>query len=171
MRQAIPSGWSSTEQRNADGTVCFEQRARPPAPAVDCSEDGARELATRYWCEVESCTRRLVQARAREEGIELRLLARWPLLSFGKPETRVERAQVLSRFPILGGSLARSPGRSITFAQTLAPALELRTSVEGFRPRLAGPNWIGAVAWESQRQLHLAVSRRYLARLVDRASR
>ena len=55
-----------------------------------------------------------------------------------------------------------------------APALELRTTVDGFHPRLAGAtgsNWISALSWASQRRLHLAVSRRYLTDLVDQASR
>jgi hypothetical protein len=87
----------------------------------------------------------------------------------------VDGSQASSRFPILGGALARNPGGSITFAQTLAPALELRTTVDGFMPRL-GAGTGGAIStrallWEIQRRLHVAISRRYLARLVDQAAR
>lgn len=173
--QATLNGWSSTERYSARGTVRLEQSARPPAAAVDCSEDGARELGECYWRDVESFTLGLVRARTREDGLELRLLGRWTLLAFGKPETRADRSQALSRFPILGGILARAPGGSITFAQTLTPALELRTTVDGFHPRLGarstGSTGPRALPWEIQRRLHVAISRRYLSRLVDQASR
>ena len=174
MVQATPKGWSSTEQHTA-GAVRFEQRARPPAPAVDLSEEGARELAERYWQEVEAFTHKVVQAQRRGDGLDLRLFHRWTLLSFGKAETRVDRSQVSRRFPILGGALARAPGGSITFAQTVAPVLELRTTVDGFMPSLGawseGSTRTRALSWEIQRRLHVAISRRYLARLVDQASR
>ena len=170
-----PTGWSSIEQHMAGGAVRVEQRARPPAPAVDLSEDGARELAERYWHEVEVFSRRLVQPWQRGDRLELRLLGRWTLLSFGRPETLVNRSQASSRYPILGCWLARAPGGSITFAQTVAPELELRATVDGYFPRLGsgpeGPGWRGALPWQIQRRLHVAVSRRYLALLVDRASR
>ncbi len=175
MTQATPRGWSSTEQYTTGGAVRFEQRARPPAPVVDLSEAGARELAERYWREVEAFTRKVVQARNRGDRLELRLHGRWTLLSFDKPETLVDRSQVSSRFAIVGGALARIPGGSIAFVQTVAPEVELRTTVDGFVPRLGrgtgGSGLTGALSWEFQRRLHVAISRRYLARLVDRVSR
>jgi hypothetical protein len=167
--------WSSTAQHVAGGAVRFEQSARPAAPAVGLSEAGARELADAYWREVEAFTRGLVRARNSGDGIELRLLGRWTLLCFGRPETLVDGSQASSRLPILGGALARAPGGSITFAQTVAPELELRTTVDGFLPRLAGAQGgfhpARALSWKIQRRLHVAISRRYLMRLVDRASR
>jgi hypothetical protein len=175
MVQATPTGWSSTGQRTDTGAVFFQQSACPPRPAVDLSEAGARELAERYWDEVEAFTCRLVRAGKRGDGLELRLLGRWTLLSFGALQTLVDSSQASSRFPILGGTLARMPGGSITFSQTIAPELELRTTVNGFLPRLARRTgswgWIGALSWEIQRRLHVAISRRYLGRLVDQASR
>ena len=175
MKRATPNGWSSVEEYTADGAIHFEQRARPPAPAVDLSEAGARELAERYWREVEALTRRAVQARRFADGVELRLLGRWTLLRFGRSETTVGSSAVLSRFPILGGALTRTPGGSITFAQTVAPELELRTTVDGFVPRLGGragrPDWSRALSWELQRRLHVAISRRYLTRLAEKAAR
>ena len=175
MKRTTLNGWDSIEEHTADGAVRFEQRARPPATAVDLSEDGARDLAERYWREVEAFTRRAVQARQLADGLELRLLGRWTLLSFGRPQLRVDGSQASSRYPILGGWLARAPGGSITFAQTVAPELELRETVDGYFPRLGsgpeGPGWRGALPWQIQRRLHVAVSRRYLALLVDRASR
>jgi hypothetical protein len=166
---------SSTAQRAAGGAVRLEQRARPPAPAVGLSEAGARELADAYWREIQSFTLGLVRARNGGDGIELRLLGRWTLLCFGRAETLVDGSQASSRFPILGGALARAPGGSIKFAQTVAPELELRTTVDGFLPRLAGgrgrSNPAAAVCWKLQRRLHVAITRRYLMQLVDRASR
>jgi hypothetical protein len=168
-------GWSSTAQHTGGGAVRFEQSARPLAPAVGLTEAGARELAETYWREVETFTCRLVRARRHGDEVELRLLGRWTLLCFGRPDTLVDGSQASSRFPILGGALARAPGGSITFAQTITPELELRTTVEGFVPRLGAgrgrANLVGAISWKIQRRLHVAISRRYLTRLVDRASR
>jgi hypothetical protein len=168
-------GWSSTAPHAAGGEVRFEQSTRPPAPAVGLSEAGARKLADAYWREIEAFTRGLVRARKHRDGIELLLLGRWTLLCFGGPETLVDGSQASSRFPILGGALARAPGGSISFVQTVAPELELRTTVDGFLPRLAGgrgrSNPVRALAWRLQCRLHVAISRRYLMRLVDGASR
>jgi hypothetical protein len=175
VTQASLDGWSSTERLTAAGAVFFEQTARPPGAAVALSEAGARELAERYWREVEACTCNLVRGSERGGGLELRLLGRWTLLSFGGPETLVDSSRASSRFRIVGGALARMPGGSIAFVQTVAPELELRTTVDGFVPRLARRTgawgWVGALSWEIQRRLHVAISRRYLGRLVDEASR
>ena len=163
-------GWSSTERRTDAGAVFFQQVACPPRPAVPLSEAGACELAERYWHEVEAFTCRLVRARSHGDGLELRLF-RWTLLAFGRPETSVDGSDVSRSYPILGGALARRPGGSITFAQTQRPALELRTAVEDFAPRLGGRNGTRALSWQLQRRLHVAISRRYLAGLVEQASR
>jgi hypothetical protein len=170
-----PEGWSSTEQHSPDGAVRLEQRARPPRPVVALSEEGALTLAERYWQEVEASTRRLVRARRRGDDIELLLLGRWTLLRFGAPRTMVDESSTLSRFPIIGGLLARAPGGSITFAQATDPALELRATVDGFLPRLEGrpgrPAWTGVPYRHVQRRLHARVSRRYFLRLIGHASR
>jgi hypothetical protein len=175
MTQATLDGWRSRERLTNAGAVFFEQAVRLSGPAVGLSEAGARELAERYWHEVEALTCRLVRAWERGGGLELRLLGRWTLLSFGRPETRVDGSQASRRYPILGGALARMPGGSIAFVQTVAPELELRTTVDGFLPRLAPRTgrwgWIGALSWEIQRRLHTAISRRYLGKLVEQAPR
>ncbi len=92
----------------------------------------------------------------RRRGIELRLLGRWPLLRFGAPQTLVDASGVLCRFPITGGLLARSPGGSITFAQVVAPAIELRATIDGFYPRLSA-----RLYRHVQQRIHTSISRRY----------
>jgi hypothetical protein len=53
--------------------------------------------------------------------------------------------------------------------------VELRTTVHGYMPSLGagsgGSTLSRGLFWGIQRRLHVAISRRYLARLVDQASR
>jgi hypothetical protein len=164
------TGWTSTEKQSPTGAVQFDQRVRSTRPLVELSEAGALELAERYWREVEAVTRGLVRARLVNGGIELRLLGRWTLLRFATPETVVDECAALSRFPITGGLLARAPGGSISFAQSVQPAVELRATIDGFFPRLGGrpgrPAWTGGLYRHVQRRIHTAVSRRYFQRLI-----
>ena len=164
------TGWSSTERISPTGAVQFEQLVTSTRPLVDQSEAGARELGRSYWLAVESTTRRLVRARERGGGVSLRLFGRLTLLHFGAPETVVDSAGVLTTFPITGGLLARSPGGSITFSQTAPPAVQLRATIDGFFPRLAGrpgaPSWTGALYRHVQQRIHTNVSRRYFRRLI-----
>jgi hypothetical protein len=82
----------------------------------------------------------------------------------------VDETAVLSRFPIDGGLLARTPAGSISFSQTAGSPVILRATIDGFFPRLAGrpgaPAWTGALYRHLQRRIHTAVSRRYLRRLI-----
>lgn len=169
------AGWSSTERHSPSGAVRFEQRVRSSHPLVELSEEGALALGERYWKEVEAFTHRLVQACEREPDLELRLLGRWTLLRFGAPQTVVDESGALSRFPIVGGLLARAPAGSITFAQTIRPTVELRATIDGFLPRLdrrpGGPAWTGALYRNVQRRLHTSVSRRYFQRLIGEETR
>ena len=170
MARTKLTGWSSTERQLPDGAVQFDQRVRSTRPLVDLSEAGALELAERYWREVEAVTRRLVRARPVDGGVELRLLGRWVLLRFGAPATVASETAVLSRFPIVGGLLARAPGGSISFSQTVQPEVELRATIDGFFPRLGGrpggPAWSGGLYRHVQRRIHTVVSRRYFRRLI-----
>ena len=163
-------GWSSTEQYSETGAVRFEQRVRAAHPLVDSTEQGALVLGQRYWSEVERFTCRLVRVRHRGNELELRLLGRFTLLRFGPPQTVVDDAGTLSRFPIVGGLLARSPSGSITFSQTAGASVELRATIDGFFPRLdSRPGhhpWTGALYRQVQRRLHLVISRRYFRRLI-----
>jgi hypothetical protein len=164
------TGWTSTERISPTGAVQFEQRVTSSRPLVELSEAGALALGDRYWKEVEAATHRLVRVRLREPESELRLLGRWTLLRFGAPQTVVDSSGVLSRFAIVGGLLARAPSGSITFSQTAGPAIELRATIDGFFPRLAGrpggPAWTGALYRHVQRRIHTSVSRRYFRRLL-----
>jgi hypothetical protein len=103
-------------------------------------------------------------------GVELRLLGRASLLRFGPPEVRAGDEVVVCRYAILGGALARVPGGAISFAQRGGRCPELRSTISGFRPRLAArpgrPSWTGALYEQVQVRLHGAVGRRYVARLV-----
>jgi hypothetical protein len=167
------AGWSSTERHSPTGAVRFEQRVRSPRPLVELTQEGALALGERYWTEVAAFTHGLVRARAREPDLELRLLGHWTLLRFGAPRTVVDEFGALSRFPIVGGLLARAPAGSITFAQTIRPTVELRATIDGFIPRLGdrpgGPAWRGALYRHVQSRLHTSVSRRYFRRLIGEA--
>ena len=148
----------------------FEQRVRATRPLVEVSEAGALELGARYWEEVEAATHRLVRVRAHAHGFDLRLLGSLTLLRFGQPVTVVDEAGALSRFPIVGGLLARTPGGSISFSQTAGSEVELRATIDGFFPRLGGrpgrPAWTGALYRHVQRRLHTSISRRYFRHLI-----
>ncbi|MGZ4337023.1 MAG: hypothetical protein ACXVRA_06885, partial [Gaiellaceae bacterium] len=125
--------------------------------------------------EVEAYTHGLVRACERERDLELRLLGRWTLLRFGAPQTVVNESGALSRFPIVGGLLARAPAGSITFAQTIRPTIELRATIDDFLPRFdgrpGGPAWTGALYRHVQRRLHTSVSHRYFRRLIGENAR
>jgi hypothetical protein len=163
-------GWSSSERKSPAGAVQFEQRVRASRPVVELSEAGALALGERYWQEVEAFTHRLVRVHEHQRELELRLLGRWVLLRFGAPETEVDESCALSRFPIVGGLLARAPAGSISFAQTTLPTVELRATIEGFLPRLGGraggPAWTGSLYRQVQQRIHTRVSRRYFESLI-----
>ena len=174
-RRAELSGWMSTERVSPEGAVEFEQRVHATRPLVELSESGALSLAERYWPEVEATTRHTVRARRRGDELELRLFGRVALLRFGPPEIVVDGAGALARYPIVGGLLARSPGGSISFSQTTTDPVELRATIDGFFPRLAGrpggPVWTGALYRHVQRRLHTSISRRYFRRLIGEEPR
>jgi hypothetical protein len=174
-RRAELLGWTSTERISPEGAVEFEQRVHATGPLVELSESGALSLAERYWPEVEAATHRTVRPRRRGDELELRLFGRLTLLRFGAPEIVVDEAGALSRYPIIGGLLARSPGGSISFSQTTTDPVELRATIDGFFPRLAGrpgaPVWTGALYRHVQRRLHTSISRRYFRRLIGEEPR
>jgi hypothetical protein len=149
---------------------------RVNAPVVSTTVGGAHSLGARYWLEVESFTRGLVRAQRRGETTELRILGRGPLLlGFGAPQVRASGSFVVCRYPIRGGLLARRAAGAISFAQTGSPDAELRSAITGFFPALAArpglPEWTGALYAHVQARLHVAISRRYFARLIAEACR
>jgi hypothetical protein len=166
--------WDAWEGQTADGAVESEQRVALSAPVVEFSETGAERLGLAYWCEVERTTRRLVRARVRHGSLELRVLGRGPsLLRFGSPTFEATATAVYCRYPIDGGLLARRPAGEIVFAQVGGSTPVVRSAIQGFFPRLAArqgePDWTGALYTRLQSRIHVAVSRRYFARLIDEA--
>jgi len=169
--------WESTQRQTAQGAVESEQRVRLLRPVVDGSVDGALRLGWAYWREVERFTFGLVRARQGDDGVELRLLGRRPLLlAFGRPVVDVAGGSPRCCYPITGGLLTREPAGRILFAQERAgDRLRLRSTITGFFPALAArpgePDWTGALYSQVQRRVHLAISRRYFTRLITQAGR
>jgi hypothetical protein len=169
-------GWEAWQGQRDDGAVESEQRVALRTPVVEFSEPGGERLGRVYWREVERITRRLVQARDRRGSIELRLLGRGPsLLRFGAPTIEATTTLVCCSYPIEGGLLAQRPGGEIIFAQTGDESPVVRSAIRGFFPslasRTASPDWTGALYNRVQSRIHLAVSRRYFARLIAEAPR
>jgi len=164
-------GWETRQHQTEDGAVESEQRISLRIGVVEFSEAGADHLGRAYWREVERTTRRFVRVRERQEAIELRMLGRGPsLLRLGAP--RIEATPTLARctYPIAGGWLAQRPAGEILFEQAGGPQSVLRSAIRGFFPRLAArrghPDWTGALYNRVQSRIHVAVSRRYFARLI-----
>jgi hypothetical protein len=156
--------------------VTTEQRMLIPGRAVPRTHLGALALGRIYWDEVERTLPGLVCVDRRPSGTAVRLGRRGPaLLRLGPAEVHLEAGRLVCRFPIEGGLLARKPGGSLTLAQTEREAVELRSTVSGFHPRLGArpglPRWTGALYARGQARLHDAIGRRYLARLAKRPLR
>ena len=83
------------------------------------------------------------------------------------PEAMVDDVGVRCRYPIRGGLLARRPAGSITLSQRDSEPPELCAAVVGFVPRLGR----SPLYDQLQRRVHVALSRRYLRRLLDEAPR
>jgi hypothetical protein len=155
------TGWTSIQQIGTDGTVDSEQRVMLDRPVVECSDRGARELAARYWTELQRSGRRLMSVRENATGIDLRLLGFGPvLIALGSVETSYSPVSASARHPIRGGLLVRRSGGSIAFEQIVGERVELRSRIDGFHPR-RGPFYVLV-----QRRFHLALSRRYFRRLI-----
>lgn len=164
-------GWESWQRQTDDGAVESEQRVALKKPVVAFSPAGAEQLGRAYWRAVERLTGRLVRARERTGTVELQLLGRGPaLLRFGGPTVEATGALVRCSYSIEGGLLAQRPAGEIVFAQVGGSALDVRSTIRGFFPSLAartgGPDWTGALYNQVQSRIHLAVSRRYFARLI-----
>jgi hypothetical protein len=167
--------WESTQRQTAQGAIESDQRVRLHLPVVDGSVDGALRLGRAYWREVQRFTFGLIRARQGDDGVELRLVGRRPLLlAFGPPVVDVAEGSLRCRYPITGGVLAREPAGQIVFAQErVGDRLRLRSTITGHFPTLAArpgePDWTGALYSQVQRRLHLAISRRYFMRLITEA--
>lgn len=162
--------WSSTQTRSSSGAFESVQRVVFPAPVVERSVAGARRLGELYWREVERSTLGVIRARASAGELQVRLLGiSGPLLRFGQPQHEVSSTTVSCLYPIRGGLLARSPAGSISFSQTGSDIVEVRSAISGFFPRLAvrrqRRRWNGLLYPYIQARLHVALGRRYFARL------
>lgn len=167
-------GWDTRQRQTEDGAVESEQVVLLSRPVVEFSPAGAERLGRAYWREVERITWGLVRGRRQGSALELRLAGRGPsLLRFGPPTVEVSDELVSCRYPIVGGLLARRAAGAITFAQTGLPRPGMRSTITGFFPRLAArqgePDWTGALYSHVQSRIHVAVSRRYFARLIAEA--
>ena len=173
-------GWRSVHRLTPDGAVESEQCAELGRPAVAHSPDGARELGRRYWSEVERSTLGIVRLRVVEphdckQRVDLRILGRGPaLLVFAPADIAVSDDEIICRYEIRGGLLARRPRGSLTLTQRRAPHAGLRSVITGFYPRLAArpgrPGWSGALYALVQHRLHVWISRRFFRTLGEELS-
>jgi len=165
-------GWESVEERSADGAISSAQRAVFAEPVAPMTEEGARMLSGMYWREVERTTGGLIRARMSADGLELRLAGRGPaLLRFGPGSVSAAPSAIACSHPIVGGLLARRPCGLIRFEQRVQGGDVLVVSaISGFHPTLAArpgaPAWTGELYKRVQSRLHVAVGRRYFARLA-----
>ena len=164
-------GWETWQRQTGDGAVESEQRVPLRAPVVEFSSDGADRLGRAYWREVERVTRRLVRPRESNGSLELRLFGQGPvLLRFGRPVLKASKLLAECSYPIEGGLLAQRSAGEIVFAQYGGSEPTIRSTIRGFFPRLAArqgqPDWTGALYSHVQSRIHVAISRRYFARLI-----
>lgn len=147
------------------------QRIALGRPVVEPSATGAVALADAYWAEVRRATGGLVRARRTRGGVEL-LLGRITLFRFGPPRATAVDGAIECRFPIAGGLLAKEEGGSLAFVQRVRPP-ELEVSVEDYVPRLSSirerPSLRRFVYRQVQERAHVAIGRRYLARMAARS--
>jgi hypothetical protein len=168
--------WRSTQTRSPSGAFESAQRIALPAPVVERSVTGAKLLGDLYWRELQRATFGVIRIRHTDNGLDIRLLGLGPaLLRFGRPEHTVSSTTARSLYPICGGLLVRIPGGSISFTQTGAEIVEVSSAIAGFFPRLAarghGRRWHGLLYLQVQARLHVALSRRYFARLWQETRR
>jgi hypothetical protein len=168
-------GWTSLHRQTEDGAVESEQHVLLDRAVVDFTERGAEVLGRSYWDEVRRSTFGIVRVRRHGRALDLRAFGRGPrLLSFGTPVLEVTPTRVGCRFPISGGLLAHKPAGEISFVQSGGEALQLASAIHGFFPTLAaragGPTWTGALYNLVQTRIHVAICRRYFARLIASAA-
>jgi hypothetical protein len=168
------NGWDSWHRQTRDGAVESEQRVSLDAPVVAFTEDGARALGHAYWAEVERASMRLVRRVPHSSGIALRVLGRGPaLLRFGEPEVEVSPSVVACRYRIAGGVLAQRAKGDLRVAQSAGDDFAISSTIRDFLPALAAregqPHWTGALYDQIQSRIHVAISRRYFARLIAEA--
>lgn len=175
-RAGRKGSWSSTQTRSPSGAFESVQRTAFSTPVVERSAAGAKQLGEVYWREVQRSTLGVIRVQRGADGLDVRVLGIGPaLLRFGRPEHAVESTEVRCLYPIRGGLLVRTPGGSISFTQTGTDVVEVSSAIAGYFPRLAarreGRRWHGLLYPQIQARLHVALGRRYFARLWQEASR
>jgi hypothetical protein len=168
--------WSSAQTRSPSGAFESVQRTAFSKPVVERSAAGAKLLGDVYWREVQRSTLGVIRIRCNADGLDVRLLGVGPaLLRFGRPEHAISATIVHCLYPIRGGLLVRTPGGSISFTQAGSDVVEVSSAIAGFFPRLAarrqGRRWHGLLYAQVQARLHVALGRRYFARLWQEARR
>jgi hypothetical protein len=168
--------WSSAQTRSPSGAYASVQRTAFSMPVVERSAAGATLLGELYWREVQRSSFGVIRVRRRGDALDVRLFGAGPaLLRFGAPEHCVSSTTVSCLYPIRGGLLVRTPGGSISFTQTGADVVEVSSTIAGFFPRLAPRRerrrWQGLLYLQVQARLHVALGRRYFARLWREARR
>ncbi|MEN3343135.1 MAG: hypothetical protein V7644_2539 [Actinomycetota bacterium] len=167
---------TSTQTRSPSGAFESVQRSAFSTPVVERSPAGAKLLGDVYWREVQRSTFGVIRVRRSAEGLDICLLGIGPaLLRFGRPEHAVSSNVVQCLYPIRGGLLVRTPGGSISFTQDGSDVVEVSSAIAGFFPRLAPRRsrrrWRGVLYPQVQARLHVALGRRYFARLRQEARR
>jgi hypothetical protein len=153
MSRVRLEGWRSMHDRGEDGAIESDERVSVSRAVVPSTPAGARLLGERYWLRVQRSSFGLVRRRATREGSILHL-AGVPLLRFAPAELAAGANGVHCCYPIRGGLLARRAGGTLVLSQS--SRRELRAALTGFVPRL------GARPYDRiQRQIHLAISRRF----------
>ena len=166
------TGWSSTERVSPGGRRAVRAARDAVAPARGAlGGRRARSSRERYWSEVERTTRRLVRAApAAAARSRCGCSAAGRCSASERPQTVVDDAGVLSRFPITGGALARTPRRLD----------HVRADRDAGRPAARDDRWLlpapgrppGRPAWTGglyrhvQQRIHTSISRRYFRRLI-----
>ena len=164
----------------ARSTGAFEsvQRVRLPAPVVEHSAAGAKRLGDAVLARA-----RALDARPRPSAG--RAPRQWSsgcsgsalhCSGFGPPELSVTPSSVTCRYPILGGLLARHAGRlDLVHAdgcrRRRASAPRSTASSLASRTRRLRRGWNGLLYPQLQTRLHVALGRRYFARLRAEAAR
>ena len=164
-------GWESWHRQTADGAVESHQGVVLRGPVVQFTCDGPECLGDAYWREVERVTWGLVRPRERNGALELRLFGHGPaLLRFGRPTLQATESLVRCSYPIEGGLLARRPGRRDRFCAgwRLVACRPLDDSRFLSEPgdSSGGTGLDGALYSQVQSRVHVAISRRYFARLI-----
>lgn len=151
------------------------QRIAVTGPVVAPTERGALGLSDPYWHEIRRVTLGLVSMRMTPAGPELRLARLVTLFRFGPPEAAARDDEVVCRFAILGGLLAKEEGGWLTFTQRTAPNPELEVTVEDYVPLLSSTRKRRSVRRfvyrQVQQRAHRAIGLRYLERMAARAPR